>query len=373
MSGRSKTKCPIRRPISVWDLPKLVTSVHEFRKPTVPSPKLRPHYVKILAFVYRNRFVIANQIQRRFPEYLTSDRTTRRHLAEMEASGLLTVQPVNGVSPLMPKVYSVTTAGLTRLRKAYAQHGKTWTSYLRDRRRRVGQSFPHVFHELAVTEFLLAVWKSIQSRRDLELPLLERRSLLQHPAFRVTLAGRKSQLQPDGLFLFRHQTTGSMACFVEIDTGSESERQWRTKLRRYAVWSQSQAGQEFLTKTYADHGAQSPAPKFRLPLITCETSGDASLRRLTMLCQLASAQSVNLSNRIWMTNGSDLTTDPGNQPSVGSFGWICGLDLDTNECDQSQISVLRNRSLFPLPPAIPLLYHPPASVLPALQSNDPRR
>lgn len=118
MTSNSSTRLNRRKPLSVWELPKRAASVLEFRKPTIESPTLRPHFAKILAFVFRNRFAIASQIQRRFPMILKSDRTTRRQLAEMGSLGLIATQAVTNVSPLMPKVYFVTAAGLRQLRKA---------------------------------------------------------------------------------------------------------------------------------------------------------------------------------------------------------------------------------------------------------------
>jgi hypothetical protein len=92
-----------RRPLTVWELPQLLQSVHVHRKARPTNCRERPHFAAILAFVYRNRFAVAAQIQRRFREYLPSDRTARRHLAEMEALGWLDVAPTLGVSPLWPK------------------------------------------------------------------------------------------------------------------------------------------------------------------------------------------------------------------------------------------------------------------------------
>lgn len=172
-----------RRPLSVWELPKLATLVHTYRKSEQIAAKLRPHFAAILAFVYRNRLVIADQVRRRFPQHLRSDRTARRHLAEMESLGLLGVQPVTNVSPLMPKPYFVTRTGLRYLRQSFAERGKPCEPFARDRKR-AGQSFQHVWHELATTEFLLSVWETIDQRSDLELLKMERRSLVKHPAFR---------------------------------------------------------------------------------------------------------------------------------------------------------------------------------------------
>lgn len=322
MSQSFQTKCPARRPVSVWELPKLTTSVHAFRRATVSSPKLRPHFVKILAFVCRNRFAIADQIQRRFPKYLKSDRTARRHLAEMETLGVLGVQPVNGVSPLMPKVFFVTAAGLRCLRRAYEQNGVAIQPFARERRRTEGHSFPHVFHELAITEFLIAVREAVAERHDLELLIDERRSLVSHPAFRVTLAGRRTRLRPDALFQFRQIGGGSMCCFVEIDNGSETERQLAAKLRRYRVWGESERGSDFLSALYRKAAATRVRPVFRVLFVCCYTDPDTTARREKLIARVASRQPGKIASCLWTTTQHRLTASDQQTPGLLSPIWM---------------------------------------------------
>ena len=58
--------------------------------------------------MYRNRFALASQIQRRFSSVLRPGRTTRRHLEELESLRFRGTVPGRGVGPLFPKVYYVT-------------------------------------------------------------------------------------------------------------------------------------------------------------------------------------------------------------------------------------------------------------------------
>ncbi len=101
---------------------------------------------------------VSSQIQRRFAKYLPSDRTTRRHLAEMESLGFLGGVETNNVSPLFPKVYFVTSRGLARLRQAFHDQGQGWSETAHDRRRSDGVSAQHVLHEILTTELLLQTW-----------------------------------------------------------------------------------------------------------------------------------------------------------------------------------------------------------------------
>lgn len=300
----TETSTPSRRPLSTWEFPKLANSVHQYRKAKAPDPKIRRHYAAILAFVYRNRFVTANQVQRRFSRFLKSDRTARRHLAEMESLGFLEVQPVNSISPLLPKIYFVTAKGRRHLKAAFAKQGKSWEGAAYDRRRTSGQSFVHVWHELAITEFLLSVWQAVQAHPDWKLPVLERRSLRTHPAFEINRS-RHRRLIPDGLFLIHHPK-GKILSFLEIDTNTESQRQLVKKLESYQVWSQSPHGQEYLCNLYREMGATNPQPNFRLLFVIAPKIMGNEESRLQQFHELVADQSIGLRKRLWYTSAGQL-------------------------------------------------------------------
>lgn len=291
-----------QRPFSVWELPKLLQSVHSHRKGNIDSPKERPHFSGILAFVYRNRFAIASQVQRRFSKYLRSDRTTRRHLAEMESLGYLDVAPTNNTSPLWPKVYFVTKRGLKRLKEAYAERGQTWKPYIADRKRSEGISAQHILHELFTTEFLLMAWETVQKQNDLELLKVERRSLVKHPAFRFSFAGKQTRLEPDGMFLYRQNGAGMMCCFVEIDLGTMSRRQLEAKFQKYQVWGDSEQGTQYVKSTYSHFGATNPRNAFRILFVDASGNGNefqvTESNRLEFLSQL----SESLRQRLWFSH-----------------------------------------------------------------------
>lgn len=297
-----------RAPLSVWELPKLLKSVHEYRKSKPKSCRERPHYRAILAFVHRNRMAVSSQIQRRFSKYLPSDRTARRHLAEMEAMGLLGVVETNNVSPLWPKVYFVTSRGVARLKLALLDQGQDWTETLRDRRRSEGVSAQHVLHEVLTTEFLLATWEATQSRDDLEILTTQRRSLAKQDAFKVIVAGQPTRLQPDGMFLYRQKGKGMMACFVEMDLDTMSLKQMMAKFRRYQAWSELPAGIAFLKTLYTRHGAKTPAATFRIMMVINSRDHKSQRRRLTQVMKLASALPAQVRDRLWLATVEDLHT-----------------------------------------------------------------
>lgn len=288
-------------PLSVWELSKLLKPMHRYKRPTSKTCRERPHFRAILAFVYRNRFAVAAQIQRRFPQFLRSDRTARRHLADLEALGFLGVVETCSVSPLWPKVYFVTRRGLARLRQALHDKGKEWTESIQDRRRSQGSSAQHVLHEILTTEFLLSAWEASQACDELEILTTQRRSLLRHKSFTVTIGGRLTRLQPDGMLLYRQERKGIMANFVEMDLGTMSLKQMAAKFRRYQVWAESSASNTYLNSLYERHAATVPEANFRILIVVGSRDQKTEERRLSRLVKLIGSVPKITRNRIWLS------------------------------------------------------------------------
>ncbi len=300
---------PQRQPLTPWELPSLLMSVHTYRRSRRRAGKERAHFPAILGFVYRNRFAVASQIQRRFSNVLRSDRTARRHLEELESLGLLAAAPARGVSPLFPKVYYVTGRGVRRLRESLAAQGKSWQVVRVDRHGRhaqEGYSADRILHEILTTEFLLAVWQTVHGRADLELLSIQRRSLAKHPTFRLSVNGRHTRLIPDAMFLFRHTAGGMVCCFVEMDNGTMNRKKIRAKYARYLAWSQSAAGKQYLIDLYRRHGAAEPRPAFRLLIIARSRTGKDDQRRLAELRAPAAKLPIMLRDRLWFTTVEEL-------------------------------------------------------------------
>ena len=313
-----------RAPLSAWELGSLLTPMHQYRKGSNDKARHRHHFVPILGYVYRNRYAIANQIQRRFPQYLKSDRTARRHLAEMESLGLLGIAPTRNTSPLWPKVYYVTGRGANKLRRALSARGKPGTVIHVDRHRKDGQSADHVLHEVLTTEFLLHVHETAQTRDDVAILRIERRTLARQRAFKVGVNGKLTRLTPDALFVFRKKT-GMMACFVELDTGSMSRAQITAKFERYDAWQRTEKGRQFLRDMYAICGAANPKPSFRILLIAGAGDQTRDLKRVSELWEEAAAFP-GLLSRLWITTGSLISQASLQQPT-----WWWGSDLDGDQ------------------------------------------
>ena len=275
------------QPLTVWELPKLLEPMHRWkrRKRGKRRAVWRPHFLPILAFVYRNRFAVASQIQRRFAKAMPSDRTARRQLAELEAAGCLSVADTRSTSPLFPKVFFVTGWGVRRIEESLRERGKPGACCRRDRRRPEAYSPDHVLHEILTTEFLLNVWQCCELNDQMELLTVQRRALERHKAFIVEDNWRRSRLKPDAMFVYR-DTGGLTCCFLELDNGTMSLRKMRSKFTRYGDWARSSRGIEYLRGLYGSLGAVDPKPKFRVLVVTRHRLAGADHRRLESLLNL---------------------------------------------------------------------------------------
>jgi hypothetical protein len=97
---------------------------------------------------------------------------------------------------------------------------------------------------LLITEFMLALWQTIEGRPELELLNVQRRSIAKHAAFQVMIGTRSTEVIPDAMFLFRHNKEIMCCCFLELDNGTMNAKQMKAKFARYAAWSQSAPGQQ---------------------------------------------------------------------------------------------------------------------------------
>jgi hypothetical protein len=308
--------------------------------------KVRPHFAPILAFVYRNRFAIGSQIQRRFPSVLKSERTCRRHLEELQVLGLLDVVPTRGLGSNFPKVYFVTAKGIRSFRRSLAENGTSWEPGRIDRagqRGREGYAAETVIHELLTTEFLLALWQTVQNRLDLELLSVQRRSLAKHDAFRVSVGGRQSRLVPDAMFLFHQQNEGMCSCFLELDNGTMNRKQLMTKFRRYDSWGRSARGQEYLTSLYRGHGAESPRASFRILVVARDSAGNDA-RRTRELAKAAAKASADLQRRTWLATTADLCAIQSMSRPLEILHWQTAANFQS----KSSEPIHAQRVLFPM-------------------------
>ena len=347
-----KSKQP-RRPLTPWELPSLLAPVHSHRKQRKKPKTERSHFPAVLGFVYRNHFAVASQIQRRFSSVLRSDRTTRRHLEELEALRYLAVAPGRGVGPLFPKVYYVTGCGVRRLRESLTKQGKPWRPSRIDRRgrdSREGYAADRIIHEILITEFLLALWQTVEQRPDLQLLSVQRRSLVKHPAFQSIAGGRSTRLAPDAMFLFRQKDCGMCCCFLELDNGTMNRKQIEAKLARYVAWSKAHRGQQFLMDCYGRHGAQNPHPRFRLLIVVRSRTGLDDDSRAAELLAVARRMPRGARNALWLTTAAILREHQHDEHPLGATIWLRVPEperLSDSVSLEKQTSQTSRHELFP--------------------------
>jgi hypothetical protein len=90
---------------------------------------------------------------------------------------------------------------------------------------------------------------------------MEQRLLAVHQSFEFGMAGHRTRLQPDAMFLFQASGKGMMVNLIEIDCGTSHESQFQKKLESYAVWLKSRRGSDYLTQLYSTNGASNRGPR----------------------------------------------------------------------------------------------------------------
>lgn len=324
----------------------MLTPPNRYRRNAETKARVRPHFPDLLRFVSDNRFAVASQIQRRFPVHLPSDRTARRHLVELEAFGYLGVAPTRSTSPLFPKVYFVTKAGLRVLHSPSPDGHERSAPIAAVQIPRPQYSADYVLHELWITEFLLAVWQTLRERPDLALLSVQRRTLKDDAAFRFGLNGKQTRLEPDALFVFRQAPAPPHACFVEMDRGTMNLRQLREKFLRYGAWATSEGGKRFLD-TGHPAGSSSPAG-FRIAVVTSDYAGNSDERRLQRLTATALTLPGGLRDRLWFTSVKALLQHQNESSPLGAAIWRRPRDFRFRERDVARSEMLH--PLFPYPP-----------------------
>ena len=286
-------------PRTAWELP-------ESQRPAsvvIANAKQREHFPTLVHWVATHRVADGWQLQRRFPQHLTSYRTRNRHLAELVSLGYLTRLPFRALTP-NHHAYAATGRGVRYVQTALGEQaadGLT-ANETRDRER----TWWHLRHELGLTEFALARELTIKQRPDLELLMTVRRHDYAQTQLRFHDGGERSSLEPDDQFVFRQHTTGQLvACFVELDHGTATASRVGDKLQAYDRWAQSNTGRQYLEGLYSAFDCNG-RPNFRLLVIVRDMEGGNDERRLMHLFAESLPLPTVMRDRIWFTTVAEL-------------------------------------------------------------------
>lgn len=321
-----------------WELPELLRPLPRRRqRPTARTPKLQPHQPALLEFIYQSRFATASQVQRRYPQWLRSQRTTQWQLANLVKLGYLATVPVRSTSPNFPFVYFTTGKGVSLINETYADHGIDKRHAAGEGRKARGVAVESVLHELMLTEFELAVKQTVEARDDLTLLTTERRYYRREQQLRYWQHGKERRVIPDAGFIVRtgkpSEPASQNACLatmlnlVEFDNGTMSPQRVLSKLKQYAAWADSEAGQNYLRKLYARFDAPLPRAGFRLLVIAHDKlhrHGDRS--RLVALFEQSLALPAAMRDRLWWTTAADLKSRQHAPAPLASALWYRSRD-----------------------------------------------
>ncbi len=327
------------RLVTGWDLlPLIQPQTAQHAKPRRHRPAERPHYPAVVEYVHQSRFAIRTQIQRRFPQWLASERTARYQLARLVELGYLATAPVTSTSPTFPIVYLATIKGVKLVKKTWSEHGILWEPTANEEKRERGRALQSILHELLCTEFELAVRQSIAGAKGLQLLATERRYYRKENRLHFTYQTTRRDVVPDAGFVLgasgpegRRQL---LLHLVELDNGTMHPPRILEKYQLYAAWSASPEGKEYLTKLYRRLGAQHPKPNFRLLVIahdkrqyaTQRDGGDG--RRLLDLYTQALSDEVwpALRDRLWFTTAEQLRGHQYDRRPLDAAIWLRARD-----------------------------------------------
>jgi hypothetical protein len=111
-------------------------------------------------------------------------------------------------------------------------------------------------------------------------------------------------------------------CLLELDNGTMNAKQIRAKFARYAAWSQSAAGQQYLIDLYERHGAKEPRPTFRLLVVARSRTGLDDDGRLSELRAVADRLPAGTRKRVWLTTVAALREHQHDDHPLGANVWL---------------------------------------------------
>ena len=320
-----------------WELPELIRPLPVRQRHCVRTPRLQHHQPAIVEYVYQSRFATASQVQRRFPDWLRTGRTTQWQLANLVQLGFLATTPVRSTSPNFPFVYFATGRGVRLVNDTYAAHDLDTTYPVGEGRKASGVAVDSILHELLLTELELAVRLTVESRVDLTLLTTERRYYRRDRQLRFSQAGRTRRVIPDAGFMIRvgnadlpmsqNNSFATILNFVELDNGTMPPGRVLEKFQQYAAWSTSESGQKFLQQSYGSHRTSVPQFGFRLLIVVHDKQRpDGDERRLAALFQQSLELPAAMRDRLWFATASDLKERQHQSPPLADEIWYRGRD-----------------------------------------------
>lgn len=294
---------------TAWELRELIRPLPIRRRPTAKRPRPHEFDPALIEWVYGSRFAIVSQLQRRFPERLPSLRTAQRHVRRLVQMGLLAQTPVRSTGPHFPMVVYTTGKGINLLRDTYRRLGYAWDAPRTEDGKAHGLALDAILHELLITEFDLAVQRTVEARDDLVLLQRERRYFRRDLRLSYEWQGRTHSIVPDAGYLTAIDSpTGRQLLplmLLEMENGTHTMRKLRRKFQAYRRWSDTGAN-DWLRRVYRPFN-EPQKRSFRLLLVAHDKHGTVSDERrlLDLLIQTLELPRA-VRNNVWLTTAEAL-------------------------------------------------------------------
>ena len=269
------------------------------------------------------------QIQRRFPDYLTSRRTCDRHLTRLLSLDFLKLVQVRNAHSAWPSFFRIGGRGISHLTRALTNNGLPVPADLMVQRRFESSVVASTsLHDLAVTEFGLAIDRTVRGRPD--LAILVGGAVYNHAAPKIPFEheGQLRAIVPDSAYLMstQHNDKGPaihLDC-VEIDLATESNPVIYDKLQRYHLGFNAPVGQDYLQRLYDAYGGQEHRwHSWRIIVVVHDPlHAGADQRRLASFIAQAAWLPKDTRNRIHLTTFADLQRSQYDSGPLGHPIWI---------------------------------------------------
>jgi hypothetical protein len=312
---------------TAWDLPNLIRPLPVRRQPLQKNPRLLPHYPAVVEFIYNNRFAVAFQVQKKFPQYCHNLRAAQYQLANMVHTGYLNTAPVRSTSPNFPFVYFATKVGINLIRDTYAQLGMQWDAPATEGVKERGIGLESILHELLLTEWHQAVDSTVRNRPDLQCLFAERRYFRQEKRLKFRENGKLRQVVPDAGFVIQVSQADNppilLPHYVEFDNGTMSLPRIAEKFEHYNLWAEAPEGHRYLVNLYRQFGITTEQPTFRLVVIAhANHHPGADERRVIDLFAQSLALPAPMRDRIWLTTAEKLRVHQNDELPLEAAIWL---------------------------------------------------
>lgn len=320
-------------PKTAWELRELIRPLAIRRKPA-PNRDCRtrqPFDPALVEYVWTNRYVLVNHLQRRFSQWLPTQRTAQRHTQRLIQQKLIAPAPVRSTGPNFPMVLTATGRGVKLVEETYAAHRIDWDRALTEERKAKGLALDTIHHELLLSELDVGMQLTVDAREDLTLLERERRYFRTDRQLTYKERGRRRRIVPDAGYVVAIRDAGEQTLLplnlVEMENGVHSVAKIRGKIAAYSRWAETEAG-DYLQQLASRHEREEQSLRFRLLIVCHDKYGTVSDER-RLLDWLAACLELprRMRQTIWLTTATILQNHQHDHAPLAGGLWYRANDL----------------------------------------------